>query len=68
MPPICFYLDSVDEHFGSAPRHWLQCQRGLCQEVLELFRDARFSNKLHVVVSVRDLVRSAMLRGENATR
>jgi hypothetical protein len=68
QPPICFYLDSVDEQFGSAPLYWLQCQKGLCQEVLELFRDERFGNRLHVVVSVRDLVRSSLLSGEHATR
>jgi hypothetical protein len=68
QPPICFYLDSVDEQFGSAPVYWLQCQKGLCQEVLELYRDSRFGNRLHVVVSVRDLVRSSLLRGEHATR
>ena len=68
LPPICFYLDSVDEQFGSAPLYWLQCQKGLCNAVLELFRDPRFGNRLHVVVSVRDLVRSSLMSGEHATR
>jgi len=68
MPPICLYLDSVDERFGSAPLFWLQCQKGLCYQVFELLRDARFGSKLHVVVAIRDLVRSSLLQGENATR
>jgi hypothetical protein len=68
LPPVCFYLDSVDENFGNAPLYWLQCQKGLCQEVLELYRDRRFGSRLHVVASVRDLVRSSLLRGEHATR
>lgn len=68
VPPICFYLDSVDEQFGNAPLYWLQCQKGLCHAVLELYRDARFGNRLHVVVSVRDLVRSSLMSGEHATR
>ena len=68
LPPICFYLDSVDEQFGNAPVYWLQCQKGLCDAVLELFRDPRFGNRLHVVVSVRDLVRSSLMSGEHATR
>lgn len=68
LPPICFYLDSVDEQFGNAPLYWLQCQKGLCKQVLELYRDQRFGNRLHVVVSVRDLVRSSLMRDENATR
>jgi hypothetical protein len=68
LPPVCFHLDSVDEQFGSAPFYWLQCQKGLCQQVLELLRDHRFGNRLHVVVSVRELVRSALLQGEHSTR
>jgi hypothetical protein len=68
LPPICLYLDSVDERFGSAPLYWLQCQKGLCYQVLELLRDPRFGNKLHIVVAIRDLVRSSLLQGENATR
>ena len=67
-PPICFYLDSVDEQFETAPKHWLQCQKGLCVEVLQLLRDVRFGNRLHVVVAIRDLVRSSLIRGENSTR
>jgi hypothetical protein len=67
-PPICFYLDSVDEQFETAPKHWLQCQKGLCVEVLELLRDVRFGSRLHVVVAIRDLVRSSLIRGENSTR
>jgi hypothetical protein len=67
LPTVCLYLDSVDERFGSAPMYWLQCQKGLCQEVLELNRDKRF-DRLHLVVSVRDLVRSSLIRGEHATR
>ena len=68
LPPVCFYLDSVDEQFGSAPNYWLQCQLGLSREVLELLRDVRFGNRLHVVVAIRDLVRSSLLQGESATR
>ena len=67
-PPVCFYLDSVDEQFETAPRYWLQCQMGLCAEVLELVRDVRFGSRLHVVVAIRDLVRSSLIRGENSTR
>ena len=68
LPPVCFYLDSVDERFGTAPAYWLLCQKGLFRVVLELLREPRFGNRLHLVVSMRDLVRSALLRGEHSTR
>jgi hypothetical protein len=67
MPPIFFYLDSFDEHFGNAPMYWLQCQKGLCLQVLDLYQDRRF-DRLHVVVSVRDLVYSSLLHGQHATK
>lgn len=68
LPPICFYLDSVDEKFGSAPLYWLQCQMGLLKQVLRLLDHPRFGNRLHIVVSIRDLVRSSLMRGEHAMR
>jgi len=67
-PPVFFYLDGVDEEFSSAPIYWLQCQKGLFYEVMTLLRDARFGGKLHVVVSIRDLVFSSVLRSEHAPR
>jgi hypothetical protein len=68
LPPVCFYLDSVDEQFGTAPNYWLQCQLGLSRQVLELLRDVRFGGRLRVVVAIRDLVRSSLLQGESGTR
>ena len=68
LPPVCFYLDSVDEQLGTAPNYWLQCQLGLSRQVLELLRDVRFGGRLRVVVAIRDLVRSSLLQGESGTR
>jgi hypothetical protein len=67
-PPVFFYLDGVDEEFSSAPAYWLHCQKGLFYEVMTLLRDARFGGKLHVVVTIRDLVFSSVLRSEHAPR
>ena len=67
-PPVFFYLDGVDEEFSSAPLYWLQCQKGLFYEVMALLRDTRFGGKLHIVVSIRDIVFSSILRSEHAPR
>jgi hypothetical protein len=67
-PPVFFYLDGVDEEFSSAPMYWLHCQKGLFYEVMTLLRDARLGGKLHVVVSIRDIVFSSVLRSEHAPR
>src|SRR5918995_6208859 len=67
-PPIFFYLDAVDEEFGHAPMYWLQCQKGLFYQVMRLLRDPRLGGRLHVVVSIRDIVMSAVHRSEHAPR
>jgi hypothetical protein len=68
LPPIFFYFDSVDEEFAHAPKQWLDCQVGLVHAVMRLMRDPRLGGRLHVVVSVRDVVLSAILRSEHGTR
>ena len=65
LPPLCFYLDALDEHFERAPVQWLACQKGLCRQVLQL-SDA--FPRLHVVISVRDLVFAALRDSEHLTR
>lgn len=66
--PVFFYLDAVDEEFGHAPMHWLRCQEGLFHQVMRLLRDPRLGGRLHVVVSIRDIVMSAVYRSEHAPR
>lgn len=66
--PVYFYLDAVDEEFGHAPMHWLRCQEGLFYQVMRLLRDPRLGGRLHVVVSIRDIVMSQVYRSEHAPR
>ncbi|MFI7589210.1 hypothetical protein ACIB24_19265 [Spongisporangium articulatum] len=67
-PPLYFYLDAVDEEFGHAPMYWLKCQEGLFYQVMRMLRDHRFGGRLHVVVSIRDIVMSSVRRSEHAPR
>jgi hypothetical protein len=66
-PPIHLYIDAVDDHFQRAPMYWLKCQKGLFLEVMAL-REDDIAKHLHVVVCIRDLVLSSVLRGEHASR
>ncbi|HEX3978643.1 MAG TPA: hypothetical protein VHW96_20400 [Solirubrobacteraceae bacterium] len=66
-PPIYMYIDAVDDHFQQAPMYWLQCQKGLFLEAIGL-QSSDVGHRLHVVVSVRDLVFSSVLRSELASR
>lgn len=64
-PSPCFYLDALDDHFEHVPRKWLACQKGLALEVLNL---ADTMPRLHVVITIRDIVYTALTSGEHATR
>jgi hypothetical protein len=66
--PIYFYLDGVDEEFSHAPMYWLKCQEGLFYQVMRLLRDHRLGGRLHVVISIRDIVMSSVYRTEHAPR
>lgn len=67
-PPLCFYLDGLDERYQDAPRHWQLCQLGLLRLVVRLAREGSFASRLHVVISVRDSVFAATQDGEGAMR
>lgn len=67
-PPICFYIDAVDEEFGHAPMYWQRCQKGLFYQVMRFLRDSKLGGRLHIIICIRDIVLSAVLRSENSTR
>ena len=67
-PPICFYIDAVDEEFAHAPIYWHRCQKGLFYTTMRLLRDSRLGGRLHIFICIRDIVYSAVLRSEHATR
>lgn len=68
LPPIYFFIDSVDEEYGHAPMYWMRCQKGLFYRVMRLFRNETYGNKLHVVISIRDNVLASIYRSEHHTR
>ncbi|MCK6581003.1 MAG: hypothetical protein L6Q98_23160 [Anaerolineae bacterium] len=68
LPPVYFFLDSVDERYENAPIQWMQAQLGLFYRVMQLVRDARLGGRLHVVITIRDQVMAAVFRGEHQTR
>jgi hypothetical protein len=68
LPPVAFYVDGVDESFASAPMYWLPCQEGLFHAVMQWLKDPRAGGRLHIIVAVRDVVFSSVLRGEMASK
>ena len=67
-PPICFYIDAVDEEFANAPMYWMRCQEGLFLQVMRLLRNPRLGGRLHIIISLRDIVLSTVLRSEHQNR
>lgn len=68
FPPICMYMDAIDEEFRHAPNFWLMAQKGLFYQVLRLLRDSRLGGRVHIFICVRDHVYSSVLATEHATR
>lgn len=68
LPPIYFFIDSVDEEYGHAPMYWLRCQKGLFYRVMRMLRENIYGNKLHIIISIRDNVFSSVLQSEHQTR
>lgn len=67
-PPICFYIDAVDEEFAHAPMYWHRCQKGLFYQTMRLLRDPKLGGRLHIVICIRDIVMSSVFRSEHSTR
>jgi hypothetical protein len=67
-PPLYFVIDTVDEDFAHAPSYWARCQKGLFYETMRLLRNRRLGSRLHVVISIRDMVYHAVFRSEHASR
>ncbi|MFP5346935.1 MAG: hypothetical protein ACLGIA_07905 [Actinomycetes bacterium] len=68
LPPICLYLDAVDDNYQAAPMYWLHCQRGLFEAVLHLLRDQDVGGRLHIIVGLRDIVLSSLLQTEQGPK
>ena len=67
-PPMCFYLDALDEHFEAAPHQWLLCQLGLFRFVVRARNSEHFGSRLHIIITLRDIAYSTLLQSEHASR
>jgi hypothetical protein len=69
LPPIALYVDAIDDDFEDAPQIWLHCQGGLFKTAFEsVYRDDRLSNRIHLVIAVRDISYSGIVQSEHGSR
>lgn len=66
--PIACYIDTLDETFAASPAAATDCQVGLLLWMLRKFQDPNVSNRIHVVVTVRDTVYASLMQGEHGQR
>jgi hypothetical protein len=64
---LFLFLDALDEHFEHSPRVWLKCQQGLFYHTVQSLRSDAW-NRLHLTVSLRDVVHASMMRSEHRSR
>jgi len=67
-PPIFLFLDAIDDEFAHAPLYWMRCQKGLFYQVMSMLREHRFGGRLHIVITIRDLVYASVLQSEHGSR
>ena len=66
--PLFLYVDAIDDNFKYAPAHWMRCQRGLFYAVMDLIRETEESNRLHVVIALRDIALASTRTSEAGSR
>lgn len=67
-PPLYCFIDAIDEEFENAPEYWLKCQHGLYYAVMHLQRNIFIGKRLHIIVTLRDLVYTSIRESEHFTR
>ena len=68
MPPVYLFVDAIDEEFAHAPMEWMRCQKGLFYELMRFLRHRQLGEKLHLIISIRDLVLHSVFRSEHSPR
>jgi len=66
-PPVYVFIDAIDDNFRFSVSHWTLCQRGLFYATMNLDRSP-LRNRLHAVISLRDVIFDPLARGEHGMR
>lgn len=68
LPPMYFYLDSIDEDFEHAPPYWSKCQKGAYIAISSLLKESIIREKIHVILCIRDTIFASIRRSEHQTK
>jgi hypothetical protein len=68
LPAIFCFIDALDDNYAEAPSESTDAQLGLITWLMRKVSDASVTNRLHVVVTVRDVIYAALLDTDNGQR
>lgn len=68
LPAIFCFIDALDDNYAEAPVESTDAQLGLINWIMRKVSDASVTNRLHVVVTVRDVFYAALLDSDNGQR
>ncbi len=66
--PLFAFIDALDDNYSDAPAASIDAQLGLVTWILRKIVDFNVGNRIHVVITVRDVVYAALLDGPNGQR
>ncbi len=66
--PVFAFIDVLDDNFSAAPKESIDCQLSLINWIMKRITDANISHRLHIVVTVRDVVYASLLDSPNGRR
>ncbi len=68
LSPIAIFIDSLDENFRHAPAESAHAQLGLLLHLSQALTDPSRSNRVHLFVTVRDVIYSQFLAHEQGEK
>lgn len=66
--PIACFVDTLDDTYAAAPAAATDCQVGLLLWMMKKFVDPHTTNRLHIVVTVRDTIFAKLVQSEHGLR
>ncbi len=68
LPAIFCFIDALDDNYADAPSESTDAQLGLINWLMRKISDALVTNRLHIIVTVRDVIYAALLDTDNGQR
>ncbi|MGM9969692.1 MAG: P-loop ATPase, Sll1717 family [Anaeroplasma sp.] len=68
LPPIYYFLDSMDDAYDNMPQYWQLCQKGAFYAVMYFLRENVIREKIHIVLVIRDTIFMTIAQSDHVTK